>query len=201
MQIVSKVLSTVFHPMLIPTLGLFLIFNMGGHFTYLPIDHQRVVYLIVFLSTCVLPLTLMPLFMLLGVIKTVYMKERRERIIPTVFTGFFYLLGFFLLNRIPVVPSFIKGFMLATIIAISIALAITFFWKISMHMIGIGGLTGAILALSLRFGIDAWMIFTVVLLISGLLGSSRLFLNAHTPAQVHTGYLLGTVVVFFGVLL
>ncbi len=91
--------------------------------------------------------------------------------------------------------------MLATIIAISIALAITFFWKISMHMIGIGGLTGAILALSLRFGIDAWMIFTVVLLISGLLGSSRLFLNAHTPAQVHTGYLLGTVVVFFGVLL
>ncbi|MCG8581194.1 MAG: hypothetical protein MI866_14835 [Bacteroidales bacterium] len=201
MQIVSRVLSTIFHPMLIPTLGLFLIFNIGGHLTYLPIDHQRLVYLIVFLSTCVLPLTLMPLFMLLGVIKSVYMKERKERIIPTVFTGFFYLLGFFLLNRIPVVPSFIKGFMLATILVIAIALAITFFWKISMHMIGIGGLTGAVLALSIRFGIDAWMIFSFILLISGLLGSSRLYLNAHTPAQVHCGYLLGGIVVFWGVLL
>ena len=139
--------------------------------------------------------------MLLGVIKSVYMKERKERIIPTVFTGFFYLLGFFLLNRIPVVPSFIKGFMLATILVIAIALAITFFWKISMHMIGIGGLTGAVLALSIRFGIDAWMIFSFILLISGLLGSSRLYLNAHTPAQVHCGYLLGGIVVFWGVLL
>lgn len=201
MQIVSKVLSVIFHPMLIPTLGLFIIFNVGGHLTYLPIDHQRVVYLIVFLSTCVLPLTLVPLFMLLGVIKSVHMRERRERIIPTVFTGFFYLLGYFLLNRIPIVPSVVKGFMLATILVIAIALAITFFWKISMHMIGIGGLTGAVLALSVRFGIDTWLIFSSVLLISGLLGSSRLYLNAHTPYQVHVGYLLGGLVVFWGVLL
>ncbi|WP_430811539.1 MULTISPECIES: PAP2 family protein [unclassified Carboxylicivirga] len=200
MHILSKILSTLFHPMMIPTLGLFIIFNVGGHYAYLPVDHKRVVYLIVLLSTCILPLSLIPLFMLTGVIKSIYMKTRKERILPTTLTGIFYCLGYFFLSRINIVPSFINGFMLATIVTIAVALIITLFWKISMHMIGIGGLTGAILALAIRFGIDAWMIFSAVLLISGLLGSSRLYLNAHTTAQVHVGYLLGAVLVFWGVL-
>lgn len=201
MHTISKTLSTILHPMLIPTLGLFLIFNIGGHFSYLPIDHKRVIYLIVFLSTCALPLSLIPLFMLLGVIKSVYMENRKERILPTVFTGMFYCLGFFFLSRISIVPSFILGFMLATIIVISIALLITLFWKISMHMIGIGGLTGALLALSYRFGIDIWMLFALTLILAGLLGSARLYLNAHSPGQVHAGFLLGGLVVFAGSLL
>ncbi|WP_439181881.1 PAP2 family protein [Carboxylicivirga taeanensis] len=201
MRFLSTAISTVLHPMLIPTLGLFLIFNLGGHFTYLPIDHKRVIYLIIFLSTCALPLSLVPLFMLLGVIKSVHMRDRKERILPTVLTGIFYCLGYFFLSRIPIVPSFIQGFMLATIIAISIALLITLFWKISMHMIGIGGLTGALLALSFRFGIDIWLLFAGAVILAGLLGSARLFLNAHTPGQVHAGFLLGGLVVFAGTLL
>jgi len=201
MRLFSKTLSTLLHPMLIPIIGLFLIFNIGGHFSYFPLDHKRIVYLIVFLSTCVLPLSLIPLFLLLGVIKSVYMENRKERLFPTLFTGFFYLLGYFFLMRIPIVPTFIQGFMLATIIAICIALGITFFWKISMHMIGIGGLTGALLALSFRFGLDIWIIFSAVIILSGLLGASRLYLKAHTPMQVHAGYLLGAIVVFFGILL
>lgn len=201
MRTLSKTLSTILHPMLIPTLGLFLIFNIGGHFSYLPIEHKRIIYLIVFVSTCMLPLVLMPLFLLLGVIKSIYMEERRERILPTVFTGMFFCLGYYFLSRIPIVPSFIQSFMLATIIAISLALLITLFWKVSMHMIGIGGLTGALLALSFRFGIDIWLLFSMALVLAGALGSARLYLNAHTPAQVHVGFLLGGLVVFVGSLL
>jgi len=200
MSVFSKVLSTLFHPLLIPTIGLFLIFNLGGHFAYLPFEHKRAVYIIVLLSTCALPLTLIPLFLLTGIIKSVYMRERKERIFPTLATGGFYLLGYFFLSKIEIVPAFIQAFMLATIVTICIALAITFFWKISMHMIGIGGLTGALLALSLRFDLDIWIAFSCVLLISGLLGSSRLYLKAHTPLQVHAGFALGSSIVFFGVL-
>lgn len=199
MQIAARIISTLFHPLLIPVLGLFLIFNVGGHFAYMPIDHQRIVYLIIFLSTCILPLSLIPLFLLLGVIKSVYMEERKERILPVGFTALFYLLGYFFLLKIPVVPSFIQGFMLATLLTIVAAMGITFFWKISMHMIGIGGLTGALLALSLRFNLDLWIIFSLVVLVSGALGSARLYLKAHSPLQVHVGFLLGALIVFFGV--
>lgn len=201
MKALSRIISTLFHPLLIPTLGLFLIFNVGGHFAYMPFEHQRIVYLIVFLSTCILPLSLIPLFLLLGVIKSIYMEERRERLMPVAFTGLFYLLGYYFLARFPVVPSFIQGFMLATLLTIIVAMLITFIWKISMHMIGIGGLAGALLALSMRFGLDIWVVFSLIVLISGLLGSSRLYLNSHTPLQVHVGFFLGFIIVFFGILL
>nr|WP_319400267.1 PAP2 family protein [uncultured Carboxylicivirga sp.] len=201
MKIFSKVFSTLFHPLLMPTIGLFLIFNIGGHFAYIPFEHKRIVYLIVFLSTSVLPLSLIPLFLLLGVIKSVYMKQRKERLLPVAFTGLFYLLGYYFLVRFPVVPYFIQGFMLATLLTIIVAMFITFFWKISMHMIGIGGLTGALLALSMRFGLDITVLFSIVVIISGLVGVSRLYLNAHTPLQVHIGFILGFFTVFLGILL
>ncbi len=201
MRVLSKALSTLFHPLLIPIIGLFLIFNIGGHFSYLPFEHKRLLYIIVFLSTCALPLSLIPLFLLSGTIKSIYMKERKERLFPTLATGFFYLLGYIFLSKIPIVPTFIQDFMLATIITIWLALGITIFWKISMHMIGIGGLTGAILALALHFGLDIWIVFSIVLLIAGLLGTSRLYLKAHTSMQVHTGFILGSTIVFFGILL
>ncbi len=201
MKIFSRILSTIFHPLLIPSIGLFLIFNVGGHFSYMPFEHQRIVYLIVFLSTCILPVSLIPLFLLLGVIKSIYMEERKERLLPVAFTGLFYLLGYFFLSRFSVVPHFIKGFMLATLVTIIVSMAITFFWKISMHMIGIGGLVGALLALSMRFGLDIWIIFSIVILISGLIGASRIYLKAHTPLQVHLGFLLGISIVFFGIFL
>ena len=187
--------------MIVPTLGLFLIFNLGGHFSYLPIDLKRSIYLIVFLSTCILPVSLIPLFILLGVVKNVYMTDRKERIVPTFFTVIFFFLGYFFLSRISIVPSFIQQFMLATIVTIIVALGITFFWKISMHMIGIGGLTGAILALSFRFGVDSWLVLPLVIIIGGMLGSSRLYLNAHSPYQVHAGYFIGLVIVLTGSLL
>ncbi|MBK3517273.1 PAP2 family protein [Carboxylicivirga marina] len=198
MRTAAKALSTVLHPMLIPTIGLFLIFNLGGHFSYLPFEHKRLIYLFVFISTCALPVSLIPLFMLLGVVKSVYMTDRKERLWPTLFTSIFYGIGYFFLSRIPIVPSFIQGFMLATIIVILMALGITIFWKISMHMIGIGGLCGALLALALTFGLDLWVVFILAISIAGALGSARLYLNAHTPLQVHVGFLLGAGVVFCG---
>lgn len=201
MKIVSRIISTILHPLLIPTLGLFLILNAGGHFAYMPVHHQRVVYLIVLLSTCILPLSLIPLFLLLGVIKTVYMNERRERLLPVAFTGLFYLLGYYFLARFPVVPYFIKGFMLATLITIVAAMLITFVWKISLHMLGVGGLTGAMLALSFRFGLDIWVLLSIIILLAGFLGTARLYLKAHTPAQVYAGFMLGFLMVFFGILL
>ncbi len=201
MRGISRVLSSLLHPLLIPTLGLFLIFNVGGHYSFLPVDHQRIVYLVVFLSTCILPLSLIPLFLMFKVIKSVYMEGRRERLLPVFFSGLFYFLGYFFLRRIPIVPSFIEGFMLATLMAIYVALIITFFWKISMHMIGIGGLAGAMMALSFRFGLDLWLLFSVIILASGLLGVARLQLKAHSPSQVYVGFVLGFLIVFSGIFL
>ena len=126
------VVSLVFHPLIIPTLGLLLIFNVGTHFSYLPVAYQRVVYLVVFLSTFILPLSIIPLFLLIGVIKSVHMSDRRERLWPVFFTSVFYFIGYYFLKRLQFVPTFIELFVFSSLLTIYAAMAITLFWKISM---------------------------------------------------------------------
>jgi membrane-associated phospholipid phosphatase len=58
-------------------------------------------------------------------------------------------------------------------------------------MIGIGGFTGMLIAISQILGAPILSIIIISILIAGLLGSSRLVLNAHTPLQVYTGFLIG----------
>ena len=61
----------------------------------------------------------------------------------------------------------------------------------SLHMIGAGGLCGAITAIMLILGIGNPIIPAICFLLSGMLGTARLFLKAHTPAQVFIGFLAG----------
>ena len=73
-------------------------------------------------------------------------------------------------------------------------------WKISSHMIGIGGITGLIFALSFRLQVLPIIYMISVFLISGLVGYSRLKLNAHNPAQLYSGYLMSFFITFMIVL-
>jgi membrane-associated phospholipid phosphatase len=58
-------------------------------------------------------------------------------------------------------------------------------------MTALGGLCGAFLLLSLVWPIDLRILLAVLFLISGITGTSRLILNAHTPAQVAAGFAAG----------
>jgi membrane-associated phospholipid phosphatase len=64
-------------------------------------------------------------------------------------------------------------------------------WKVSAHMVGIGGVIGAVIALSVQLDTDFFYILSSLILLAGLLGYSRLKLNAHTPAQVYLGFVVG----------
>jgi membrane-associated phospholipid phosphatase len=66
-----------------------------------------------------------------------------------------------------------------------------------MHMMGIGGLTGALAGVSQLLNIDlaAWII--IALFCSGLTGFARLRLNAHTSGQVYAGFLSGCFILYF----
>ena len=63
-------------------------------------------------------------------------------------------------------------------------------WKVSAHMIGIGGLIGLIISLSVLYSVSMMLYLILATMLSGLIGFARLSLNAHSPAQVYAG--LGT---------
>ncbi len=199
MNHISRILSILLHPLIIPTLGLFVIVNLDPFMALMPMIQLQIIFLIVALCTFIIPLTLIPLFLKLGTISSVYMNDRRERILPVFFTGVFYFLAYFTLKRLPFTPRVIEAFMLSSLITVYIAMGITFFWKISMHMIGFGGFAGALLGVSYLHALNLFWPFVVVLVIAGLLGTSRLYLNAHKPAQVYAGFMMSFVFVFIGI--
>ncbi len=200
MKIFSQIVSFVFHPMLMPTLGLFFILNTGTHVSYLPFEMRRLLYIIVFTSSCLLPISLLPLFLQLKVINNFQMKTARERVWPLLFTSLFFLVGYFLLTRLNA-PSLILRFLMASFFTVLIALAVSLYWKISIHALAVGGVTAVLMGIALRFGIDLIVSFTFMLIASGLVGTARLYLGAHNPLQVYAGYFTGFFVVLAGLIL
>jgi membrane-associated phospholipid phosphatase len=181
--------------MLMPVIGLFLILNTNTHFALLSSQAKQAILIITFVSTTILPLTLLPLLYQFKIIKSFRMESARERFIPVLITAFFYYTGYLLLKKMGA-PPMLNKFIIASLITVVFAAIISYFWKISIHLIGIGGVTGAISALSLRYGIDLMNLQILLLIASALIASARLYLGAHNPKQVYTGHFCGFMLVF-----
>ena len=150
----------------------------------------------VFLITFIFPLFMMILFQRIGIIKSLYMKTKEERTLPYLMTIIFFYLTSYLLKQIQISPIFYY-FILGATFLIIITLIINFFWKISIHMIGIGGMLGTFMGLSFLWMIDISFLIILLVLCSGITGFARLKLNAHNPAQIYSGFLLGTSFMLF----
>ncbi len=192
---IAKIISVLFHPVLIPTLGLFLLLNSGFYFSMLSWEAKRFVLLVVFFTTCILPM-LSVAIMAFNPKFNIDMPENRDRILPLASSSIFYYLGFVLLSKVRAVPDF-KMFMVATVLVIIALLVISFKWKISTHMAAIGGLTGTLFALSFRSGLNPVYSILIVVLVSGLVGTARLILKKHDIWQLLAGYGLGFLVLYF----
>jgi hypothetical protein len=196
---IATVFSYIAHPLLIPLLGLLIISNSGTYAADMDLRYRQFIYLAVFVFTLVLPAAIIPLFYYFGLSKNLHFSERRERLVPLYITLIFYLAAYFLIKKLPVSAVY-QRFLFAACISMIFILAISYFWKISAHMVGWGGLTGLILILSLRFNTDLMIFLILSILISGIIGFARLKLNAHNPLQTYSGFLLGfsiMLVVFF----
>lgn len=193
-KLIANIVSVFLHPLLMPTFGLLIILFTASNIILLPYEAKRIILLIVVINTLALPILLIPLFYRMNIIKSVRMHEHRERIIPLAFTLIPYIFSYYFLNRLPIMNE-IPNFLMGATITIGIALIISFWWKISIHMIGIGGMTGLLFALTQSYFYNIFWFLIIAILLAGLVAWSRLELNAHKPAQVYGGFLLGWVTV------
>jgi hypothetical protein len=185
----ARLTSIIFHPLLIPTLGFLLLFNSGFYFTLIPWSLKRMVLMVVFLSTCLLPALSIGL---LGINQRIDLKmdKNSDRVLPLIMSSIFYYAGYMVLQRLPIFPIY-KFFLIASILVQIALLFISLMWKISAHSAAIGGLLGGFLAMSFLFQENPLLILTLLVLISGLVGTSRLILEKHTNPQVYSGFLIG----------
>jgi len=196
----SKFITIIFHPLLMPTLGVLIIFYSGSYISFLPNDIKKIILLVIAANTLGLPLLMMPLFYQFGVIKSLAMETNKERILPLSFTLIPYALSVYFLVRLPI-PQVISSFMLGASLAVAFSLLTSIWWKVSIHLVGVGGLFGFLVAFSILLYIDVLIYITIALIIAGVLASARLYLKAHQPLQVYLGFLAGFVIMLTTVLL
>lgn len=186
---IARIVSFVFHPLLIPTIGFLLLFNSGFYFAILPWSIERYMLLVVFISTAAFPalsigiLSLKPGF-------DIRMGKSTDRILPIMFSSVFYYVGYLILKKLPVFPIY-NVFLIASILVQIALILISIKWKISAHSAAIGGLVGGFFALAFRLNENPVYILVFLILAAGLVGSSRLILQKHTSWQVYAGFLLG----------
>ncbi len=190
---IAKTISILFHPMLMPLLGIIFIFYSGSYISFLPGNVKRIIILVIAANTLALPLLMMPLFIQFGVVKSLIMESNRERLIPLAFTLIPYILSVYFLAKLPI-PVVIPVFMLGASLVIASCLIISYWWKISIHMVGVGGLVGFIIAFSNRMFTDVLPYLLIAIIIASLLASARLQAKSHNPVQVYSGFALGFII-------
>jgi len=196
MRIIAKTISLVFQPLLIPLIGIILLYSFVDYFTLLPLEVSKVIFYVIILGTFLLPLSFFPLYFYFKIIDSIEMDNKNERIIPLLITLIFYYLSWRNLN-IPHIPLIIKNICLGAMISVLLSGLISFFYKISVHMTGVGGLVGLCVALVFVYNVYSMPLIIISLIIAGITGFARLKLNAHKPHEVYTGFTSGFLVMFW----
>jgi len=191
---IARFFSYILHPLLMPFYAMALLLHYNSYLSYVvsPVM-QRIIFIIVFLTTFAMPSLTSYMLLKRGSIRSLEMETIGERTIPFITTGGYYFACYWVLQQLSI-PRLFSLIVLGAAISIVLAFIINRKWKISIHMIGIGGITGCLYALSQILISDLMFPIIISIICAGILGSSRLAREAHTPSQIYTGYMLGFMV-------
>lgn len=197
---IAKIISGIFHPLLMPLYGLIILLSAPTFLSFLPLEIKKILFLVVLINNVMIPLALIPFFRYRHVISSYAIEERSERIIPLLTVSILYCTTSFVVFRFHI-PFFLKSFIYATSVLSIVVSVINFWWKISIHSVGAGALAATIFVLSFKLHIPLTFYMIFIILASGFVLSSRLRLNAHNPSQAWTGFATGFLVITLFILL
>ncbi len=161
---------------------------------------------LIFFATYLLPVLFVLIYLSLFTsqsqisFKDLLLKNNKDRFRPFLLVGFIYAFLGYLLNNQLRANFVIVGIISVMATTIILCALISKVWKISIHAVGISGLTAFLLFFNERFA-DGALFYHVIasVLLSGFLLSARLYLNEHNILQVIGGWLIGLALTFGGI--
>jgi membrane-associated phospholipid phosphatase len=184
-----KFISSVLHPIVMPTIGVLL------YYMVVPLNINKpklyALFSIIFIATYAIPLLLLIFLKSKGHINSYEVHSIKERRIPLFFmTSIFLILGKFFFD-----VTYLKDL---SYLYFGTALGLIFIYfifklkiKTSLHLLSMGSAVGFFLMIQLKYQTNIWPLISILILLSGLLASSRLKLKAHISKEVYLGFLLG----------
>ena len=201
MKLAAQIISFIFHPLLLPT---WLVALLCYFFPPLLMIRQESVWLVIgfiFVFTFVLPIVNLVVFKVMGTIQSFHLTTRKERIIPFAMIAIFYgMVSYLFYTKLQMGSSFNKVILIIFLLVLT-SLLLTFFYKVSVHSLAMWGGVGILLPLN-KVTVEPVLLLPViaVIILSGLVTSARLALDAHTPRETLVGSIAGFAVGFFGML-
>ena len=200
MRLLAHIISAVFQPLLMPTLVFYTVLYHVDNSTNLTDSGMSSVMTLIFLTTCLIPVMIILLFRLVGVVKDLQMRDKRDRRFPFLFVSIFYIVVTYLFAQQPILdrtPVLIVSLTAITVVVLLTNL-ITFFWKISAHAAGVVGWLGFVVVLAERYPGNNTLVWPLVaaIALSGIVIWARLYLNAHRPKETLAGSVLGFLICY-----
>lgn len=189
----SRALSWLLHPFVVPLYVLGFMLLTDGFLSRLPASIKSYLAWIVVLYAAIVPMLSIAFMRGLGLIKNLGLHSQRSRLLPLLVGAISYVLCAITLSDVAV-ATIIRKFVLAAACCEVLALIVTPFWKISLHLICMGGVTAVFTLLSVAGAGQHFWALVATILLSGALASARLHLGAHNPSQIAVGYFGGLVV-------
>lgn len=184
--------SYLFHPLFIPVYVIvFLAYLHPSAFTGFS-DHERKQSIfIVVLNIVFFPLISVLLLKAVGFIDSIYLRTKKDRIIPYMACGIFFFWAYTVFKEQSHYPLLITSFIFGIFLASSAGLMANIYYKISLHAIGMGGWLGFFVIIYRDQSMHmAWALAAVILL-TGAVCTSRFLISDHDRRDVYTGLLVG----------
>ena len=181
--------SLIFHPLLMPLIGVGLYFKLIPKF----IEPEIIIiktYAIIII-TILIPLISFFLLKNSGLVKSINLKEVKERKYPLMIQ---IILIFIIITRVftkyhhPELYYFFIAVAVSSLVAL-ILVIVNF--KVSLHQMGIAGVTMFLIALSIRFTENYLFEISLFFLINGWVASSRLETKSHSISELIIGLIVG----------
>lgn len=191
-------MSLLLTPFYLPLVGLMALFFLS-YLSLLPLSYRLWVLGIVYLSTILAPTLTIRLYRQYQGWTPIQLGLKERRMVPYVISILCYFGCYYLMTSLRM-PTFMARILMAALLIQVVCAVINIWWKISTHTAGIGGVTGALVAFSLLFSFDPTGWLSLVIILSGMVASSRIILRQHTLAQVLVGYAVGVACGFVAII-
>lgn len=200
MRGVAKAISIVFHPLLMTTY-LFLMLTYFLPVVLQPARPSLWIILLIFVTTFALPAVNFLMLRLTGSIRDLSMPNREQRILPFIFISIIYVFVTLMFYWKFPIPNLLRLMMIVTALVV-FSTVMTFFYKVSVHSLAMWGAIGMMLAMNKVSEENTLLIPTALVIVcAGLVMSSRLSLDAHTPREILVGSVSGFAIGFFGMII
>lgn len=190
----TSLLSVLLHPLFMPLLAsLFLYYLMPESFAAYPSRTVSGWLGMMIINTVLFPLVLVLLLKGLGFVKSIYLRESKERIIPLIGTMIFYFWPYLVAKNVAA-PLLARTLLLGNFWGIVLVFIATIFFKISMHTSALAAVLGFLTLMSFSAGRIFWaplmLMFALLLIISW----ARCYSGAHSVREIIAGIVLGLLI-------